>query len=108
MLVPRSLEEELETYRNISRTRQKGFDHFPNPYQGCPFQLLKDLNIPFVAHGRSLDGEHAAWIDVDNAAAFEIWQRIFSIGHRRIAHIGGPIHIILRFNVPRLAGGAGG
>ena len=92
VLVPRSLEEELETYRNISRTRHvSGLIISRTLTKDVRFQLLKDLNIPFVAHGRSLDSEHAAWIDVDNAAAFaDMTAHFFALGHRRIAHIGGP------------------
>ena len=92
VLVPRSLDEELAMYRNISRTRHvSGLIISRTLTKDIRFQLLNELKIPFVAHGRSLDSEDAAWIDVDNAAAFRVMAaHFFALGHRRIAHIGGP------------------
>ena len=91
VLVPRSVDEELEMFRNISRTRHvSGLVISRTLTKDVRFQLLKELNIPFVAHGRSLDSDQAAWVDVDNAAAFtEMTTHFASLGHRRIAHIGG-------------------
>ena len=91
VLVPRSLDEELAMYRNISRTRHvSGLIISRTLTKDIRFQILKELKIPFVAYGRSVDSEHAAWIDVDNAAAFRDMAAHFSaLGHRRIAHIGG-------------------
>ena len=92
VLVPRSLDEELAMYRNISRTRHvSGLIISRTLTKDIRFQFLKELGIPFVAHGRSLDSDQAAWIDVDNLAAFrDMAAHFIAFGHRRIGHIGGP------------------
>lgn len=53
--------------------------------------LLLELGVPFVCHGRtSRAGEHA-WLDIDGEAAFaEATQRLLSLGHKRIAFINAP------------------
>lgn len=91
VLVPRSAEEEIEMFHKISRTRHvSGLIISRTLTRDVRFKILRDLKIPFVSHGRSLDSDDAAWIDVDNAAAFsDMTAHFVSLGHRRIAHIGG-------------------
>lgn len=91
VLVPRSAEEEIEMFRKISRTRHvSGLIISRTLTRDVRFKILRELKIPFVSHGRSLDSDAAAWIDVDNAAAFaDMSAHLVSLGHRRIAHIGG-------------------
>ncbi len=53
--------------------------------------LLLDIGIPFVCHGRTARAAEHAWLDVDGEAAFEeAAQRLIAQGHRRIALINGP------------------
>lgn len=52
--------------------------------------LLQERNIPFVTHGRTIDNAPHAWVDIDNAGAFEqATQALIALGHRRIAFING-------------------
>ncbi len=91
VLMPNSAEEEIEMFYRISRTRHvSGLIVSRTLTHDARFEILRELEIPFVSHGRSLDSETAAWIDVDNATAFaDMTEHFITIGHRRIAHIGG-------------------
>jgi len=64
---------------------------------------MLELGIPFVSHGRTADAASHAWLDVDNFAAYrEMVMHLASLGHRRIAHIHGPLEF--NFAVQRQAG----
>ena len=66
-------------------------------------EKLRDIGIPFVTHGRSLDSEDHAWFDIDNFAAFrEAVCHLVELGHDSIAHIHGPLDY--NFAVSRRAG----
>ena len=51
-----------------------------------------------MSHGRSNESANSAWLDVDNELAFvEMTSYLASLGHRRIAHIGGaPVYNFAR------------
>lgn len=52
--------------------------------------LMQARGIPFVTHGRTQANAPHAWVDADNAAAFELaTHRLLALGHRRIAFING-------------------
>ncbi|MGL4239759.1 MAG: substrate-binding domain-containing protein, partial [Beijerinckiaceae bacterium] len=54
--------------------------------------LLIDLNLPFVCHGRTSRADEHAWLDIDGEAAFEeATRRLVALGHRRIALINAPV-----------------
>ncbi|MEL6521160.1 MAG: substrate-binding domain-containing protein [Pseudomonadota bacterium] len=54
-------------------------------------ELLKQLKLPFVVHGRSDDASNSySWVDVNNTEAFhEATRYLISLGHQRIALING-------------------
>lgn len=54
--------------------------------------LLADLGLPFVVHGRAGDRDTGyAWLDIDNRGAFEQAAKLLTdLGHRRIALLNGP------------------
>jgi LacI family transcriptional regulator len=53
--------------------------------------LLLELDVPFVCHGRTARADEHAWLDIDGEAAFiESMARLVGLGHRRIAFIGAP------------------
>ena len=55
--------------------------------------LLRSLKIPFIVHGRTEDEASYAWIDIDNALAFQrATQLLIGFGHKRIALINAPRH----------------
>jgi LacI family transcriptional regulator len=53
--------------------------------------LLLELGVPFVCHGRTARAAEHAWLDIDGEAAFaEAARRLIGLGHRRIALINAP------------------
>ena len=92
VLVPHSVAEELELFQRIARTRHISGLVISRTYSNdMRFGVLRDLQIPFVSHGRSNHCDETAWLDVDNELAFaEMTTYLAGLGHRRIAHIAGP------------------
>ena len=92
VLAPNNVEEEMEIFQKIARTRHLSGLVISRTHSDDPrFRILQDLDIPFVSHGRSNDCADTAWIDVDNEGAFaEMTAHLAGLGHSRIAHIGGP------------------
>ncbi len=53
--------------------------------------LLIELGVPFVSHGRTARASEHAWLDIDGEAAFvAVMERLLALGHRRIGFIGAP------------------
>jgi LacI family transcriptional regulator len=53
--------------------------------------LMMELNIPFVCHGRTSRAREHAWLDIDGEAAFsEATRRLIALGHRRLALVNAP------------------
>ena len=52
-------------------------------------RLLAERGMPFVTHGRMVDSDISySWLDTDGGAAFaEAFERLYALGHRRIALI---------------------
>ena len=92
VLVPHSVEEDLELFQKIARTRHISGLVISRTYSDDQrFRILRDLKIPFVSHGRSNDSDITAWLDVDNERAFaEMTAHLAGLGHERIGHIAGP------------------
>ncbi len=66
-------------------------------------EKLRDIGMPFVSHGRTLDSADHAWFDIDNFSAFrEAVSHLVELGHESIAHIHGPLDY--NFAVDRRAG----
>ena len=92
VLAPNNVDEEMAIFQKIARTRHLSGLVISRTYSDDPrFRILRELDIPFVSHGRSNDCADTAWIDVDNEGAFaEVTTHLASLGHWQIAHIGGP------------------
>jgi LacI family transcriptional regulator len=53
-------------------------------------ELLLDLRLPFVLHGRTNFPQPTAWLDIDNTGAVErATSHLLDLGHRRIALVNG-------------------
>lgn len=84
-------EDELSTYRALSaRGRVDGMIvHGPRMDDGR-VELLNQLGLPFVVHGRMCESEGYSWVDVDNEDCFgRATNLLLDLGHRRIALING-------------------
>jgi LacI family transcriptional regulator len=83
--------EEIAAYRRIAASRRVDAIILHSPTL-CDerAELLADLNIPFVLHGRTDIGRPVAWLDIDNAGAHErATSHLLDLGHRRIALLNG-------------------
>lgn len=99
-------DDQEQAYRGLVRSQKVDgiVVHAPKA-NDMRIDLLNELAIPFVVHGRS-DGAEAseyAWVDVNNREAFyQATDYLLDLGHRRIALINGQEH--LNFAVRRRQG----
>lgn len=84
-------QDELATYRRAAASKKVDAFILHSPkLRDERAELLLDLNIPFVLHGRTEIGRPHAWLDIDNQGAVErATSHLIDLGHRRIALING-------------------
>ena len=83
---------EEHAYRTLARKRNVDGVIVHAPTRNDPrIALLRELNVPFVVHGRSSDvTADYSWLDVNNMRAFERAVAFLTeLGHRRIALVNG-------------------
>ncbi|GHA17793.1 transcriptional regulator [Devosia pacifica] len=86
-----SYQDELAAYRRAAASRKVDAMvlHSPKLFDERA-QLLFDLKVPFVLHGRTDIGKEVAWFDIDNQGAVErATSHLLDLGHRRIALLNG-------------------
>lgn len=100
----RSPEDELAILTRLGQTRRVNGVVISRTHSvDQRVELLKELGLPFVTHGRTSESNDHAWFDVDNFEAFsDAVDHLVSLGHRDIALIGGPEHF--KFAADRKAG----
>ena len=84
-------QEELAAYRRAAASQK--VDAFvlssPRLRDERP-DILLDLGLPFVLHGRTNIDRPIAWLDIDNTGAMErATSHLLDLGHRRIALLNG-------------------
>src|SRR5690606_10301348 len=86
-----SYQEEMAAYRRIAASQKVDAMVLHSPtLRDERAELLMDLKIPFVLHGRTDIGKPVAWIDIDNCGAVErATGHFLDLGHRRIALLNG-------------------
>ncbi|MFC0012838.1 LacI family DNA-binding transcriptional regulator [Devosia nitrariae] len=84
-------QDELATYRRAAASKKVDAFILHSPkVKDERAELLLDLNIPFVLHGRTEIGRPHAWLDIDNQGAVErATSHLIDLGHRRIALVNG-------------------
>ena len=99
-----SFDDELAAYRRAIASKKIDAIVLHSPRPDDPrADLLQDLNIPFIVHGRTTDEASYAWLDIDNAAAVErATDHLIGLGHEHIALLNGPRG--LTFAIHREAG----
>jgi LacI family transcriptional regulator len=83
--------EELAAYRRLAASQKVDavILHSPTTTDERA-ELLLELNIPFVLHGRTDIGHPVAWLDIDNTGALErATTHLIDLGHQRIALLNG-------------------
>lgn len=86
-----SQQDELAAYRRLAASRKVDAMILHSPtVRDERAELLMELNMPFVLHGRTDIGRPVAWLDIDNAGALErATSHLLDLGHRRIALVNG-------------------
>lgn len=85
-------DREETIYRNLAVSRRVDGVIVHGPLvDDQRIELLTQLAIPFVVHGRSMQPEDTySWLDVNNRRAFQrATEFLIDLGHRRIALING-------------------
>ncbi len=88
----KSPDDELAVINRLARSgRVNGLVISRTAIHDKRIECLKNLRIPFVAHGRTADCGDFAWFDIDSEKAFcDATMHLGELGHKRIAHIRGP------------------
>jgi len=85
-------DDEVRAYRALARKRNVDgvIVHAPTS-NDARIDLLRELKLPFVVHGRSSDvASDYSWLDVNNKRAIKrATDFLIDLGHRRIALING-------------------
>ncbi|ODT73698.1 MAG: transcriptional regulator [Pelagibacterium sp. SCN 64-44] len=86
-----SHQEELAAYRRLAASQKVDAVVLHSPtLRDERAELLLDLKIPFVLHGRTNIDTSVAWLDIDNTGALErATGHLLDLGHRRIALFNG-------------------
>lgn len=86
-----SVEEELAAYRRLAASQKVDAVVLHSPtLVDARAELLLELGIPFVLHGRTNIGTQVAWMDIDNSGAIErATSHLLDLGHRRVALLNG-------------------
>ena len=85
-------DEEERIYREFAARKRVDGVIVHGPHVEEPrIDLLQELELPFVVHGRDGGDEHDyAWLDVNNQRAFkQLTQHILEDGHQRITLVNG-------------------
>lgn len=85
-------EEELAVYRRAAASKKVDavIVHSPRPHDKR-IELLQELGLPFIVHGRSETNAPVAWLDIDNEGMTEqATAHLIGLGHKRIGIINGP------------------
>jgi len=84
-------QDELAAYRRLAASQKVDAVILHSPgLSDERAELLIELGIPFVLHGRTDIGKPVAWLDIDNEGALErATTHLLDLGHRRIALLNG-------------------
>ena len=104
-LTPAPYERESEAYRRIAASRSVDGVYLSSMRNDeRRIALVRELGIPFLAHGRALEpADGYAFVDIDNEGAFHDAARLLlQLGHQRLAFLNGDTDF--SFAVHRLDG----
>ncbi|MEE2774582.1 MAG: substrate-binding domain-containing protein [Pseudomonadota bacterium] len=92
---------EMESYKRLAQSRRvDGFVLHGPLVNDERIKMLRELQLPFVAHGRCFGIENSdqetdySWLDVDNLGAFDqATTYLLDLGHKNIALLNGLEHM---------------
>ena len=86
-----SYEEEIAAYKRLAASQKVDAIVLHSPtLRDERAELLFDLKLPFVLHGRTNIDRPVAWLDIDNTGALErATGHLLDLGHERIALFNG-------------------
>lgn len=92
LVSPISADDEVPVHRRLAASKRVDAVVLSAPTPGDKrIELLTDLGLPFILHGRAEVELPHAWLDIDNEGAFRrATSHLLDLGHRRIAMINGP------------------
>jgi LacI family transcriptional regulator len=104
LLAAAPLRDEMRTYARMVRGRHVDALVVAHTRVVDPrIEYLRQVDMPFVAYGRTSDPDGYAWFDFDNVAGGRLAvQRLAALGHRRYAYVHSPLG--LNFAQQRHAG----
>ncbi len=84
-------QDEIAAYRRFAASQRVDAVILQSPkLNDQRADLLMDLGLPFVLHGRTNVTRPLAWLDIDNTGAIErATSHLLDLGHRRIALLNG-------------------
>lgn len=99
-----NVDDEIATYRRAIASKKIDAIVLHSPRPSDPrAELLSQLGVPFILHGRTEADTPFAWLDIDNiGATARATEHLIQLGHRDIALINGPRG--LTFAIDREAG----
>src|SRR5690606_34159367 len=85
-------EDELAAYRRAAQTKKVDCVILHSPrVTDSRVELLQQLGLPFILHGRTDSPAPIAWLDIDNRSVTERAGRyLVEQGHRHVALVNGP------------------
>lgn len=92
IVTPVLAKDELASYRRLASSKKVDAVILGAPSLHDPrIQVLNEIGLPYILHGRAeVDSPHA-WVDIDNQDAFRrATAHLLDLGHRRIALGNGP------------------
>jgi len=86
-----SYQDEIAAYRRAAASQKVDAFVLSSPRLSDErADILLDLGLPFVLHGRTNIDRPIAWLDIDNTGAIErATSHLLDLGHRRIALLNG-------------------
>ncbi|HEX4299110.1 MAG TPA: substrate-binding domain-containing protein, partial [Devosia sp.] len=92
LVSPIDADDEIPVHRRLSASKRVDAVVLSAPTPDDPrIELLTDLGMPFILHGRTDLSVPHAWLDIDNEGAFRrATSHLLDLGHRRIGMINGP------------------
>ena len=92
VVAPLDADDEIPVYRRLAASKRVDAVVLSAPTPTDErIDILTDLGMPFVLHGRADVATPHAWLDIDNEGAFRrATSHLLDLGHRRIAMVNGP------------------